>query len=191
MRYIKDNIICDCVFPEFHLRRLLTLPSYIIVRKNCVPGKQLPFSVFFSPSILSSVLHVFRVHRSQDRVYKKEDSVRPALDTESLWIGQRLLMNVVFVPCWYRPTTKPLCLKLSSGKPKPLLPQDKYRKFTIILCVRVCVQFLQLYLQKTDVVTHCAPFWGQEEIGLSQEKSMMHDSTNQQTQKHISTAYRK
>lgn len=105
-------------------------------------------SLSFSPSTYSSILCVSWVRGSQDRVYGKEDSMCPSVATESLWIGQRLLMNVVFLLRWYCPTAKPLCLKLSSGKPKPLRPRDKYRTFTVILRVSVCVsQLLQYLLQ--------------------------------------------
>lgn len=115
----------------------------ITVSEDYGPDKWLSH---FPLSIHSFLYSVSVLCRSQGRVYRMENS-SPLLDTESLWIGQRLLMNVVFLLCWYHPTTKPLCLKLSSAKPEPLQPRDKYRTSTLILCVCECVCVLLLLQQ--------------------------------------------
>lgn len=148
------------------------------------------FYLFFPPSIYSSILCVSWVNCSQDRVYGKEYSACPSADTESVWIGQRLLMNVVFLHHWYCPTAKPLCLKLSSGKPKPLRTWDKYWTFTVILCVTcVLYSFPSTICNGWCCQSYWAAFWGQ--INLVKSVELWDAPVHKQTNKHFCAACRK
>lgn len=70
---------------------------------------------------------------------------------------------------WYCPTAKPLCLKLSSGKPKPLQSQDKYRTLTVILWV--CAAASAVPSTRVGVVKVIRQHFEDKEIGLSQKNS--------------------
>lgn len=89
-------------------------------------------------------------------------------------------MNVVLFLHWYCPTAKPLCLKLSSGEPKPLQPWDKYGTFTFTKCVCVCCCFGGTFCKGWCCQSHWTAFWGQRNWVKSGElcDARVHKQTN-------------
>lgn len=77
-------------------------------------------------------LSIFHIWKESHQIWKTQ----PSLDPGSVRVGQRFLMNIVFL-LLILSSCKLLCLKLSSSKPKLLLPRDKYRTITLLLQSRL------------------------------------------------------
>lgn len=77
-------------------------------------------------------MSVFHIWKESHQIWK----IHPSLDPGCVRVGQRFLMNVVFL-LLILSRCKLLCLKLSSRKPKLLLPQDKYRTIMLLLQSRL------------------------------------------------------